>query len=221
VGFLDKLKEGKQQSDQAKADKKAAKADKKKPAKKPAAKKAPKQQNKKKGGFLSRVGATKVEEPTKEDKDRQARHEIIKQTWQFVRTTTDAGVQQYFESGSTEKLDKIMSPEIRGKIVKELDQIKAAGATLNFDDRNVKSNTQVEIVDEKLVQQKSEPGEPPRKPIPREFTIVEHFSDYTQLVTPEGTRDAQGTQRSIQATVQVLQNGVYHIIAINKSDQGI
>ena len=164
----------------------------------------------KKKGLLGSIGIKKEGQRSSADLEKEHRENIMRAVWNYLRSNIDDGARHYFETGQTDMLEPLFSKEVGRELVRHLEELRSAGVRWDYPNRAARAQAKVVVVDEKLVQR----GEVVK---PTEFTVQEHFMDFSEYRSNAGEDKAHGEQRSIRATIEVVgDSSAYRIIAIEQ-----
>lgn len=147
-------------------------------------------------GLIDRIaGKAGVEvsaAPTEDDERRERRHTNIVMAWKWLRDQLDRDIQHYFETGSTEELEKHCVPPALDRLIAQLEVLHSQGKRWRQPERQLRTNFQVEVIDEELDAQRR---------VPTMFVIQETFTDRSVLETSTGPIEGEGERRTFKATV--------------------
>lgn len=167
-------------------------------------KELPGKKKKKEGGVLRAIGIDAEKAPAESDLERDARHAKIIQAWEYVRVRIDRGAEEYLGSGSDKILREHVSRPALDAMLEHLRRMREDGLSWSQPDRQVRTEPQVEVVSEKL----NSKGQP------TSFVVRESFLDNAILQSPEGSRQAPGNRRTIQATVEVENGQDFFLVSV-------
>lgn len=148
--------------------------------------------------LLSKSGAKVTKAPSEDQTIRETRHKRLQHAWAYLRQTIDQGINQYFDTGSTEMLRTHMESPALERLEQQLQMLADSGVRWSQPNRKKRTQAAISVIDE-IIDQRG---------LPQEFTVQEEFNDYSLLEQhDQGRKVAEvahnGERRIFQATVVV------------------
>lgn len=146
--------------------------------------------------IASKAGIESEEIPTEDERARHEREEKIRLAWLWLRREIDRAINEYFSTGSTERLSSCVVSPAYERLLGQLEVMKSSGQKWSFPDRE-RSQPHVEILEEQV----------DSRGIMTAFSVQERFFDRSVLTIDAGDGRPQevrgdSTRRVLQATVR-------------------
>lgn len=168
--------------------------------------------------MLRGAGVERQPAATQEERTTAERHRKIDVAWRWLRTAIDRAIDEYFQTGSTERLQRYVESPALDRLVSQLEVLRAQGLVWSQPDRVARqSSTEVRVIDERLDS---------RGVLPEEFVVQESFLDKSLLIhlNEHGQEidrvQSPGERRIIQATVRCLGAQEYRVREIRQVSVG-
>lgn len=162
-------------------------------------------EKKRQSGFLEKIGLKTKPAPTEDDLARKARYEQYERAWNYLRLTLDQGVKHYFETGTPDKVDRVVAGPAREALVDLLERYRSAGVAWVQPGRKENTNQRVRVISEQL------DGDDR----PQRFVVEERFNDHSELRSMGGeVKKADGKEQVIRATIVVEAADQYRIASV-------